>query len=548
MSPQDVLEAAVVALLGVGLLASAVASFDRMTPRPWVQSRHDFALAALWLVPLAFGFALQSTPAPLFGPETAPSTVLAPVDAHSPPATISVPKARPTEQSSLGDPAGATGAAVLLIVWAVGSLGLAVRLGIDMLRLRTVWRRRRAAHLAVELSIPLRVHRASAIRSPVYIGYGHRTIAVPEDFEVNGETRLLLEHEVAHAKRHDDWSELISRTVLVVFWWAVPAYFLYGIVRRNREILCDLRAAEVTGAPRQLARALIDAAARSVRPPALTLAAQPSRAMLSARVQHLIDASQTARRSKGTLMRLSITLPLLAVGVFVGTPRVVAQSNPPAAELRPAPTSLPPRAIDEALFRVAGDGDLMRIESLLADGANVNAALSGDGSPLIAAARHGHLQAVDLLLDRGANPNLGVLSDGTPLIAASANGHHAVIRRLVRAGAHLDAGLPRDGNPLIAAALRGRVSTVELLLSLGADPNAYVYGDETPMVNAAQAGHVPVAEALLKAGANLSLTVKTPSASGTDIFRSPLSEAERNGHAPMVEWLKARGAEHRPTP
>ena len=66
------------------------------------------------------------------------------------------------------------------------------------------------------------------------------------------------------------------------------------------------------------------------------------------------------------------------------------------------------RAVDRALVEAAGDGDVEGVNDLLAAGANVDAAIDGDGSPLIAAAREGQLAIVRLLLDRGADPNMTV--------------------------------------------------------------------------------------------------------------------------------------------
>ena len=544
MTVTDLLEAALVAFLEVGVLAVAVGAFDRIAPRGWVRARHSLALAVLWLLPLVFCFALRPAAAPV--PDPAPHFVLRPSVTAAPSAPSRVPSAFDARQgvaTSMVRDAGAIGRSGLIAVWALVSLGLAIRLGGDIVRLRGVWRRRRFPPLPVELSVPLPVHRSFDVRAPAYIGYGFRTIVVPEAFVVDDEARLLLEHEVAHAVRRDDWSELINRLILVLFWWLPPVYLLNRIIRRNREILCDAMAAEVTAAPRRLALALVNVAERAIETPALTLAAHPSPGMLKIRVQHLIDVSQTSPRSKGTLMRLSVILPLLTVGLFLITPPVVAQPAPVAPVTKSTPSI---RAIDRAIYRAAGDGDLGRVRNLLAEGANANAVLDGDGTPLMAAAVNGHLPAVELLLAEGANPRLAVPGDGTPLIVASTNGHIEVIRRLVQAGAPIDAGVAGDGNPLIAAALRGRLKTVEFLLELGADPNAFVYGDETPLINAAQSGHVPVAEALVKAGAELSLTVKAPSSESVEGYRSPLSEAERRGHTQMVRWLKARGAEHRP--
>ena len=549
MTAQDLLEAAAVALFEIGLVAIVIALFSHAAPKAWVRARHNLALAGLWLLPVVFAFALRPTSEPFFEsitdrpPQRTVETTTTPTPAAAP--ATGLPSAL---RLSAPPDSDAVGAAGLVTLWVLISIGLGLRLAADLIRLHAVWQRRDPDPLPVELSVPISVHRSPDVRTPVLIGYGYQTIAVPDDFAIDDDAHLLLEHEVAHAVRRDDWSELINRFILLLFWWVLPAYLLNTFVRRNREILCDMQAAEVTGAPQQLALALVNTAARRVRAPALALAVHPSRTMLALRVQHLIDASHTTRRSKGTYMRMSIVLPLLATGFFVGTPQVVAQAGSSVEadddHLTAVKTTVF-RDVDHALFRAARRGDTRRVATLLDEGADPNVRFPGDGTALIAAARSSDATAVELMLKAGANPNLGVQGDGTPLIAASARGHDDIVRALIQAGANIDAGIRMDGNPLIAAALRGRVTTVTLLLSLGANPDAYVYGDETPLINAAQSGHIDVAKILIKAGANPSLTVKTPNR-GAEGYRSPLSEAQRNGHTRLVEWLRAQGAEHRP--
>ena len=68
---------------------------------------------------------------------------------------------------------------------------------------------------------------------------------------------------------------------------------------------------------------------------------------------------------------------------------------------------------------------------MLDSGADVNAAIDGDGSPLIVAAGAGEIKAVMLLLDRGADPNMGVEGDGNPIIAAAGEGHEDVVKLLL---------------------------------------------------------------------------------------------------------------------
>jgi ankyrin repeat protein len=244
-------------------------------------------------------------------------------------------------------------------------------------------------------------------------------------------------------------------------------------------------------------------------------------------------------------MRFALILPVLAAGTLALTPNVGAaggiENN--AVPTRTLDTSLD---LDASLFQAARRGRTGWIEELLAEGANPDVAFRGDGTALTAAARNGHTRAVEILLEAGADPDLGSGGDGNPLIAAAARGDRDVVTRLLAYGADVDSASPGDGNALIAASLRGQTDIVNLLVEAGADPNGYVRGDETPLINAAQQGHVDVAEILAEAGADLSLTVLANIRNGEEIYRSPISEARRNGHRGMVAWLEARGATHNP--
>jgi hypothetical protein len=103
--------------------------------------------------------------------------------------------------------------------------------------------------------------------------------------------------------------------------------------------------------------------------------------------------------------------------------RVEGVSSPvarAAAQVGASPAPARVRAIDRALVEAADKGEHDDVVELLNAGADVNAVVEGDGSPLIAAARAGSLATVRYLLDRGADPNLAVSGDGNPLIMAAA--------------------------------------------------------------------------------------------------------------------------------
>jgi hypothetical protein len=165
------------------------------------------------------------------------------------------------------------------------------------------------------------------------------------------------------------------------------------------------------------------------------------------------------------------------------------------------------RSIDIALFEAAKAGDLTSIGALLRAGANVNAALPGDGSPLIAGAGGGHLEAVRLLLDRGADPNLPVLNDGNALIAAARNGHSEVVALLLERGARINDIVPMDETALIQACASGHLNVVRLLVNRGADVNLAAYSGgpngewRTPLKMARRGNYADVVALLLAAGA-----------------------------------------------
>jgi beta-lactamase regulating signal transducer with metallopeptidase domain len=172
------------------------------------------------------------------------------------------------------------------------------------------------------------------------------------------------------------------------------------------------------------------------------------------------------------------------------------------------------RALDRELVEAAQHGDLEDVKDLIDAGASVDAAVQGDGSPLIVAARSNRLAVVVELLNRGADVNLAVSGDGNPLIAAAMSGAEAVVDLLLSHGAAIDLVVPGDENALIQAAGNGHFAIVKMLVERGADVNARVWADRswdsddrakgewrTPLGEARKEGHRAVVEFLLRSGA-----------------------------------------------
>lgn len=130
--------------------------------------------------------------------------------------------------------------------------------------------------------------------------------------------------------------------------------------------------------------------------------------------------------------------------------------------------------INYQLANEAQNGNTVRVEELLDDGADPNAE---DGqfywTALMHAASEGHIETARLLLDQGADPNIKKKDDGmTALMLTTMFGNTETINLLLDRGANPNIQNNEGKTALMAAAIYDEsTETIKLLLDRGADPN-----------------------------------------------------------------------------
>jgi hypothetical protein len=291
---------------------------------------------------------------------------------------------------------------------------------------------------------------------------------------------------------------LAARATCAFYWFHPLVWVAWRRLCLEAERACDDAViqkedgTEYAGQLISLARRMSTVQAR----PALGMA---NRSDLARRVSAILDHRQ--RRGRAEILAAASIVICATLAVLAIAPiHAVAQSSGVRGSSR----------LNRALYEAAAAGDIADMERLVRAGSDPNGRVSGDGSPLIGAARNGRLDAVRWLLDRDADPNMPVSGDGNPLIMAAREGHLQVVTLLLDRGARINQVVPGDENALIQASGRGPLETVKLLVSRGGDVNARVWVDEgragsgewrTPLTMARQGGHAEVAAYLISVGA-----------------------------------------------
>ena len=153
-----------------------------------------------------------------------------------------------------------------------------------------------------------------------------------------------------------------------------------------------------------------------------------------------------------------------------------------------------------ALMTAAARGDIGTVQTLLAEGADVN-----DRTALMNyAAFYGRTEIVQILLAEGADVNVKDSGGKTALMYASMGGRTGtvqIVQTLLANGADVNVKNNSGDTALMWAAYKGHTGIVQALLAEGADVNAKNNDGDTALMGAANKEHTDIVNLLRDAGA-----------------------------------------------
>jgi ankyrin repeat protein len=126
------------------------------------------------------------------------------------------------------------------------------------------------------------------------------------------------------------------------------------------------------------------------------------------------------------------------------------------------------RNFDESLHDAAKSGDTELVQTLIADGADVNLLNRSDWPALHYAAINGHAETVQAFINAGANVDILGAAGRTALCYAAGHGGIATVQVLIAAGANLNSQDNTGWTALHYACCAGRKAEVLVLIHAGA--------------------------------------------------------------------------------
>ena len=252
--------------------------------------------------------------------------------------------------ASAGAAAGVLTLSVSTALWVFS--GWALLASIGLLRIMAaVWQVRRLRQSATEVSRerlgrelteiveefsksrPVSVLVSQEVQVPTAVGFFKSAVVLPDwmlQESASDELRHVLLHELAHLRRHDDWTNLIQKVVKALLFFHPAVWWMDRELSMQREMACDDTVLAQTASPRIYAECLARVAEKSFmrRQIALAQAAVSRMRQLSVRIGRILDPNRAQSTQSWKPAIPAVVALALISGVSVSSaPELVSIDN-----------------------------------------------------------------------------------------------------------------------------------------------------------------------------------------------------------------------------
>jgi beta-lactamase regulating signal transducer with metallopeptidase domain len=209
---------------------------------------------------------------------------------------------------------------LLAAIWAGFSAICLARLGYAIASLWTLHRAGRPLDWPENIPHRRKIQLAESalVGSPVAIGLWSPKILLPYGFQEKFSARELhdvLQHEIAHLERLDDWSNLFQQLLIALFPINPFLWFVGHQLQLEREIACDDWVLAANGQPKQYADLLTRLAVRRSQSPLLVASVSRTGKQLYRRLARILDVRRDRRLRPSWLATLVASVSLTGVSI-----------------------------------------------------------------------------------------------------------------------------------------------------------------------------------------------------------------------------------------
>ena len=277
-----------------------------------------------------------------------------PVEPDSQPATV---------QSTVTEPAAISWSAVLMILWALGAVGMfSFTMGANIQFGRMLSRNRTEVNVPVS-AVPVYV--SPAVKTPCLVGVFHPVIYLtPEVGDDPDSWSHVIRHELTHLDHFDHVFSFLRCLALCIHWYNPLAWMAARVSKDDCELACDEGTIARLGEQERIpyGQTLIRLTCRSTKPSDLMIAATTMLGSKSAIKERI---SLIAKRPR--TLAAALVLCVVAIAVMVGCTFTGAldttepeETAPPTESTEPVETTEPTEALSQNI-----PDDFVRLDALL---------------------------------------------------------------------------------------------------------------------------------------------------------------------------------------